>query len=124
MPLSFTATLATAPPKGSAKKGKAIATTTAPPATGPAKLRFKLAKLSSGFLSRRPDVRVQIDVTAITADGRRFPLSLHSGSPGPLRAIAAARQPASAEDPRQAAPPARALTNARASSATAAGAAT
>jgi hypothetical protein len=29
-----------------------------------------------------------IDVTAIAADGRRFPLSLHSGSPGPLGAIA------------------------------------
>ncbi len=88
VPLSFAATLATAPPKGSAKKGKAIVTTTAPPATGPVKLRFKLPKLSSGFLSRRPEVRVQLDVAAITADGRRFPLSLHSGSPGPLRAIA------------------------------------
>ena len=89
MPLSFAATLATAPPKGSAKKGKALATTTRRRrAPGPSKLRFKLAKLSSGFLSRRPDVRVQIDVTAITADGRRFPLSLHSGSPGPLQAIA------------------------------------
>ena len=58
MPLSFVATLATAPPKGSAKKGKALATTTVPQGTGPAKLRFKLAKLSTGFLSRRPDVRV------------------------------------------------------------------
>ena len=86
VPLSFAATLATAPPKG-AKKGKTIATTSAAQATGPAKLRFKLPKLSTGFLSRRPDVRVAIDVTAITADGRRFPLSLHSGSPGPLRAI-------------------------------------
>ena len=37
------------------------------------KLRFKLAKLSTGFLSRRPEVRVQLDVTAITADGQRFP---------------------------------------------------
>jgi hypothetical protein len=88
VPMSFVATLATAPPKGSAKKGKAIATTTVPQGTGPAKLHFKLAKLSTGFLSRRPEVRVQIDVTAITADGRRFPLSLHSGSPGPLKAIA------------------------------------
>ena len=88
VPLSFAASLATAPPKGSAKKGKAIATTTLPQATGPVKLRFKLPKLSSGFLSRRPEVRVQIDVAAITADGRRFPLSLHSGSPGPLQAIA------------------------------------
>ena len=86
VPLSFAATLATAPPKG-AKKGKTIATASAPQATGPAKLLFKLPKLSTGFLSRRPDVRVAIDVTAITADGRRFPLSLHSGSPGPLRAI-------------------------------------
>jgi hypothetical protein len=88
VPMSFVATLATAPPKGSAKKGKAIAATTVPQGTGPAKLRFKLAKLSTGFLSRRPEVRVQIDVTAITADGRHFPLSLHSGSPGPLQAIA------------------------------------
>ena len=88
VPMSFVATLATAPPKGSAKKGKALATTTVPQGTGPVKLRFKLAKLSTGFLSRRPEVRVQLDVTAITADGQRFPLSLHSGSPGPLQAIA------------------------------------
>jgi hypothetical protein len=86
VPLRVVATLSTAPPKG-AEKGKAIATTTAPQATGPVKLRFKLAKLSTGFLSRRPDVRVQVDVAAIAADGRRFPLSLHSGSPGPLQAI-------------------------------------
>jgi hypothetical protein len=86
VPLRFVATLSTAPPKG-AKKGKAIATTTAPQATGPVKLRFKLAGLSTGFLSRRPDVRVQVDVVAIAADGRRFPLSLHAGSPGPLQAI-------------------------------------
>jgi hypothetical protein len=88
VPLSFAATLATAPPKGSTKKGKAIAKTTAPQVTGPVDLRFKLPKLSSGFLSRRPELRVQIDVVAIAADGRRFPLSLHSGSPGPLQAIA------------------------------------
>jgi hypothetical protein len=88
VPLSFAATLATAPPKGSTKKGKAIAKTTAPRATGPVDLRFKLPKLSSGFLSRRPELRVEIDVVAIAADGRRFPLSLHSGSPGPLQAIA------------------------------------
>ncbi|HEX6618192.1 MAG TPA: hypothetical protein VF024_00960 [Solirubrobacteraceae bacterium] len=88
VPLSFAATLATAPPKGAKKRGKTIATTSAPQATGPAKLRFKLPKLSSGFLSRRPEVRVAIDVTAIAADGRRFPLSLRSGSPGPLQAIA------------------------------------
>jgi hypothetical protein len=55
VPLSFAATLATAPPKGSAKKGKAIAKATAPQATGPVTLRFKLPKLSSGFLSRRPE---------------------------------------------------------------------
>jgi len=87
VPLSFAATLATAPPKG-AKKGKKIATTSSPQGIGPAQLRFKLPKLSTGFLSRRPDLRVAIDVTAITADGRHFPLSLHSGSPGPLQAIA------------------------------------
>jgi hypothetical protein len=86
VPLRFVATLATAPAKG-VKKGKAIASTTVAQGTGPVKLRFKLAKLSTGFLSRRPDLRVAIDVTAITPDGRRFPLSLHSGSPGPLQAI-------------------------------------
>jgi hypothetical protein len=87
VPMRFTATLATAPPKG-VGKGRTIATTSAPQGTGPVKLRFKFAKLSSGFLSRRPDVRVQVGVVAITPDGRRFPLSLHSGSPGPLGAIA------------------------------------
>jgi hypothetical protein len=87
VPMRFLATLATAPPKG-AKKGRTIATTSAPQGAGPVSLRFKLPKLSSGFLSRRPDLRVAIDVTAITPDGRRFPLSLHSGSPGPLQAIA------------------------------------
>jgi len=86
VPMRFVATLATAPPKG-AKKGKSIATTSAPQGAGPVSLRFKLPKLSTGFLSRRPDLRVAIDVTAITPDGRRFPLSLHSGSPGPLQAI-------------------------------------
>jgi len=86
VPLRFVATLATAPPKG-VKKGKSIASTTVAQGTGPVRLRFKLAKLSTGFLSRRPDLRVAIDVTAITPDGRRFPLSLHSGSPGPLQAI-------------------------------------
>jgi Ca2+-binding RTX toxin-like protein len=82
VPLGFVATLATAPPKGSTKKGTSIASTTVARGTGPVKLRFKLARLSTGFLSRRPDVRVQIDVTAIAADGRRYPLSLHSRSPG------------------------------------------
>jgi hypothetical protein len=86
VPLRFVATLATAPPKG-AKKGKSIASTTVAQGTGPVKLSFKLPKLSTGFLSRRPDVRVAIDVAAIMPDGRRFPLSLHSGSPGPLQAI-------------------------------------
>jgi hypothetical protein len=82
VPLGFVATLATAPPKGSTKKGKSIASTTVAQGTGPVKLRFKLARLSKGFLSRRPDVRVAVDVTAIAADGRRYPLSLHSRSPG------------------------------------------
>jgi hypothetical protein len=82
VPLRFVATLATAPPKGSTKKGKSIASTTVPQGTGPVKLRFKLPRLSTGFLSRRPNIRVQIDVAAIAADGRRYPLSLHSRSPG------------------------------------------
>jgi hypothetical protein len=87
VPLAFAATLATAPPNG-AGKGKTIAKSSAPQASGPVKLRFKLPKLSSGSLSHRPSVRVQVGVVAIAADGRRFPLSLHSGSPGPLGAIA------------------------------------
>jgi Ca2+-binding RTX toxin-like protein len=82
VPLGFVATLATAPRKGATKKGKSIASTTVAQGTGPVKLRFKLPSLSKGFLSRRPDVRVQVDVTAIGADGRRYPLSLHSRSPG------------------------------------------
>jgi hypothetical protein len=82
VPLRFVATLATAPPKGSTKKGKSIASTTLSQSTGPVKLSFKLARLSTGFLSRRPDVRIQIDVAAVAADGRRYPLSLHSGAPG------------------------------------------
>jgi hypothetical protein len=46
------------------------------------KLVFKLAKVSSGFLSRRASIRVEAKVTAIGADGKRYPLSLHSQSPG------------------------------------------
>jgi hypothetical protein len=88
VPLAFAATLTTAPAKGSSKKGKKLSQTTVAQATGPIKLSFKLPKLSSGFLSRRPDLRVAIDVTAIASDGRRFPLSLHAGAPGPLQAIA------------------------------------
>jgi hypothetical protein len=82
VPLGFVATLATAPPKGATKKGKSIASTTVAQSTGPVKLRFKLPSVSKGSLSRRPDVRVQVDVTAIAADGRRYPLSLHSRAPG------------------------------------------
>jgi hypothetical protein len=82
VPLSFTATLATAPPKGSHAKGRVLARASRPVATGAIKLRFKLPKLNKGFLSRRPEIRVQADVTAIAADGRRYPLSLHSQAPG------------------------------------------
>jgi hypothetical protein len=82
VPLGFAATLTTAPAKGSTKKGKKLAQTTVAQGTGPIALTFKLPRLSKGFLSRRPDLRVQIDVTAIGADGRRYPLSLHPGSPG------------------------------------------
>ncbi len=83
VPLSFTATLTTAPPKNAKHaKVRTLAHATVPAATGPVQLRFKLAKLSSGFLSRRPDIRVQVDVTAVAADGKRYPLSLHSKAPG------------------------------------------
>ena len=77
-------------PQGSAKKGKVriLLTATAPQATGPAKLRFKLAKLSTGFLSRRPEVRVQIDVVAITADGRHSRSACTRRLPGPLKLVA------------------------------------
>jgi hypothetical protein len=83
VPLSFTATLTTAPPEhGKHAKVRTLAHAAVPAATGPAQLRFKLDKLSSGFLSRRPDIRVRVNVTAIAADGRRSPLSLHSQAPG------------------------------------------
>jgi Ca2+-binding RTX toxin-like protein len=87
VPLGFVATLRTAPAKGAKKPGRALARATLPQGTGPVKLRFKLAKLSTGPLSRRPDVRVQVDVAAVGANGASYPLSLHSGSPGPLQAI-------------------------------------
>jgi hypothetical protein len=56
-----------------ARQARTLAHTTVPAAAGPVQLRFKLAELSSGFLSRRPSIRVQVDVTAIAADGRRYP---------------------------------------------------
>jgi hypothetical protein len=79
--LAFAATLATAPPKGG--KARTLARTTVPARAGPVKLTFKLPKLSRGFLSTRPSIRVQAAVTAIGADGRRYPLRLHSQPPGP-----------------------------------------
>jgi hypothetical protein len=82
VPLSFAATLATAPPKGSHTKGRTLAHTSVPAGTGVVKLVFKLPKVSKGFLSRRPSIRVQANVTAIAADGRRYPLSLHAQAPG------------------------------------------
>jgi hypothetical protein len=82
VPLGFVATLTTAPAKGSSKKGKKLAQTTVAQGTGPIALSFKLPRVSKGFLSRRPDLRVQMDITAIGADGRRYPLSLHPGSAG------------------------------------------
>jgi hypothetical protein len=83
VPLSFVATLTTAPPKhGKHAKARTLAHASAPAGTGAVKLSFKLAKLSTGFLSRRPDIRAQVNVTAIASDGRRYPLSLHSQAPG------------------------------------------
>jgi hypothetical protein len=84
VPLGFQATMSTAPAKhGAHAKARQIAKTTLPATTGPVKLTFKLPKVSKGFLSKRPDIRVQIAVTAIGADGRRYPLELHSRQPGP-----------------------------------------
>ena len=82
VPLGFVARLTTAPAKGSSKQGKKLAQATVAQGTGPIALTFKLPRVSKGFLSRRPDLRVQMDVTAIGADGRRYPLSLHPGSAG------------------------------------------
>lgn len=83
VPLAFEATMSTAPPKhGAHAKAKQLAKAKLPAATGAVKLAFKLAKVSKGFLSKRSDIRVQIAVTAIGADGRRYPLQLHSRKPG------------------------------------------
>jgi hypothetical protein len=88
IPLSFAATLTTAPPKhGKHAKVRTLAHTTVPQGTGPVQLRFKLPKVSKGFLSKRPNIRVQVNATAIGADGRRYPLSLHSQAPGPRPAL-------------------------------------
>jgi hypothetical protein len=80
--LRFVATLTTAPPKHGKQKPRTLSHASLPATTGPVKLVFKLPKLSTGFLSRRPSIRVQANVTAIAADGRRYPLSLHSQAPG------------------------------------------
>lgn len=84
VPLSFDATLGTAPPKhGKHAKARSLAHTTLPATTGAVKLRFKLPTVSKGFLSKRPDLRTQVAVTAIGADGRRYPLQLHAQAAGP-----------------------------------------
>jgi hypothetical protein len=84
VPLRFEATVSTAPPKhGKHAKARSLAHATLPATTGAVKLKFKLPTVSKGFLSKRPDVRVQVAVTAIGADGRRYPLQLHSQRPGP-----------------------------------------
>jgi hypothetical protein len=80
VPLSFVATLATAPPKHG--KARTIAHASLPATTGPVKLVFELPNVSNGFLSRRSSIRVQANVTAIAADGKRYPLSLHAQAPG------------------------------------------
>ena len=82
VPLGFQATMSTAPAKhGAHANARQIAKTTLPATTGAVKLTFKLPKVSKGFLSKRPDIRVQLAVTAIGADGRRYPLQLHSRRP-------------------------------------------
>jgi hypothetical protein len=84
VPLRFEATMSTAPPKhGKHAKARSLARATLPATTGAVKLMFKLPSVSKGFLSKRPDIRVQVAVTAIGADGRRYPLQLHAQRPGP-----------------------------------------
>jgi hypothetical protein len=84
VPLRFEATLGTAPPKhGAHAKTRALAHTALPATTGVVKLRFRLPDVSKGFLSKRPDIRAQVAVSAIGADGRRYPLALHARAPGP-----------------------------------------
>jgi hypothetical protein len=84
VPLRFEATMSTAPPKhGKHAKARSLARATLPATTGAVKLKFKLPNVSKGFLSKRPDIRAQIAVTAIGADGRRYPLQLHAQRPGP-----------------------------------------
>jgi len=84
VPLAFEATMSTAPPKHGAHAGaKRLAKAALPATTGAVNLAFKLPKVSKGFLSKRPDIRVQLAVTAIGADGRRYPLQLHARKPGP-----------------------------------------
>jgi hypothetical protein len=82
VPLAFAATLTTAPPKGSHTKGRVLARASLQATTGAVKLRFKLPKVNKGFLSKRPNIRVQANVTAIDPSGHRYPLSLHSQAPG------------------------------------------
>jgi hypothetical protein len=84
VPLRFEATMSTAPPKhGKHAKARSLARATLPATTGAVKLKFKLPNVSKGFLSKRADLRVQVAVTAIGADGRRYPLQLHAQRPGP-----------------------------------------
>jgi hypothetical protein len=84
VPLRFEATLGTAPPKhGKHAKARSLAHTTLPATTGAVNLRFTLPPVSKGFLSKRPDLRVEVAVTAIGADGRRYSLQLHARAPGP-----------------------------------------
>jgi hypothetical protein len=84
VPLSFVATLTTAPPKhGTHGKARSLARATLAARTGRVQIRFKLPSLSKGFLSRRPSIRVQVDVIAVGADGHRYPLQLHAQAPGP-----------------------------------------
>jgi hypothetical protein len=83
VPLRFTATMSTAPPKhGKHAPARLLARASAPAGTGAVSLRFVLPKVSKGFLSKRPSIRVQVAVTAIAADGRRYPLQLHAQNPG------------------------------------------
>ena len=124
VPMSFVASLATAPPKGSDKKGKAIADD-----DGAAGHRPREAALQARQAQHRLPQSPSRGPRADRRDGHHGRRPTLPAQP-PLRLAGAsssdraARQPAALEDPRQAAPPARALTNASASNAMPAGAAT
>ena len=123
VPLSFAATLATAPPKGS-QEGQDDRHHVRAAGHRPREAALQ-APQAQHRLPQPPPRRPRRD-RRHRHHGRRpaLPAQPPLRLAGASSSDRAARQPAALEDPRQAAPPARALTNASASSATPAGAAT